>query len=52
VLLCEALDSARRGPLASSRRSVWLGEDQSDFVAGAMQCCERLLCELWSSGEN
>jgi hypothetical protein len=52
MLLCESLDGARRVVLTSSRRSVGLGEDQSDLVARAMQCNKRALCELGRPGED
>jgi hypothetical protein len=52
MLLCEFLDGAGRVPLTSPRRSVGLGEHQSDLVASAMQCSERALCELGRSGED
>jgi hypothetical protein len=48
----EALDRAGRGLLATARRPIWLGEDQRDVMASAVQGCKRSLREFRSAGKN
>jgi hypothetical protein len=48
----EIFDRTCRGPQASARRTVWLGQHQRDLVAGGKQRGQRARREFWSTGEN